>query len=333
MNHRLLHDILDCASPLALWEEWERWGYPGGLIRVNSSTMTLLGLKKVTDGRSYWHWLLAALLTLVPLWAPGQLRKDAEHPLGNWEVLDACRLLTNGPMDGDSFHVLHKGRDYFFRLYFVDAPETDVSLRERIEDQAEYFGVAVADVPRGGVMASHFTRDKLSGRELTVVTRWQNAMGRSRQARFYGIVLVQGKSLADELVSNGLARIYGLRANWPETTRSATIINRLKNLEITAREQRRGLWDAKAFARIPPGASKATEVKVSKGGVETVDVNEAGFEELQKLPGIGPVMAQGIMAHRPYLQVDDLLKVPGIGQKYMEKLRTRVRVEGVADEK
>ena len=64
---------------------------------------------------------------------------------------------------------------------------------ERIEDQAEYFGVAVADVPRGGVMASQFTRDKLSGRELTVVTRWQNAMGRSRQARFYGIVLVQGK--------------------------------------------------------------------------------------------------------------------------------------------
>jgi competence protein ComEA len=277
--------------------------------------------------------MLVGLLMLAPHLAPGQIRRDAVHPQGNWEVLDGCRLMTNSAMDGDSFHVLHKGRDYLVRLYFVDAPETDASLRERIEDQAAYFGIAAADVPRGGNLATQLTRERLTGRDFTVVTRWQNAMGRSKSVRFYGIVLVQGKSLADELVSNGLARIYGLRANWPETTRSATIINRLKNLEIMAREQRRGLWDLKAFARSTPGASKAAEAKVGKRGLETVDINEASFEELQKLPGIGPVTAQGIMAHRPYKQVDDLLKVPGLGPRSIEKLRSRVRVEGVENEK
>ncbi|HEY2952563.1 MAG TPA: helix-hairpin-helix domain-containing protein [Verrucomicrobiae bacterium] len=295
--------------------------------------MTTLGRNERHDGSGFWPWLLAGFLTLAPLLAPAQLRKDAEHPLGNWEVLDGCRLLTNAPMDGDSFHVLHRGRDYLVRLYFVDAPETDASLRERIEDQAEYFGIAVADVPRGGILATKLTREKLTGREFTVVTRWQNAMGRSRQARFYGIVLVHGKSLADELVSNGLARIYGLRANWPETTRSATIINKLKNLEMTAREQGRGLWDLKAFAHSTPGASKASELKGGKSGLKTVDINEASFEELQKLPGIGPVTAQGIMAHRPYKQVDDLLKVPGLGLRSIEKFRSRVLVEGVENEK
>ena len=277
--------------------------------------------------------MLMGFLTLASGLASAQKLRDAQNPQGKWEVLDGCRLMTNSAMDGDSFHVLYKDRDYLIRLYFVDAPETDASLHERIEDQAEYFGIAVADVPRGGALATRLTRDKLTGRDFTVVTRWQNAMGRSGSARFYGIVLVQGKSLADELVSNGLARIYGLRANWPDNTRSATIINRLKNLEITAREERRGLWDLKVFARAAPGAGKAAEVKVAKAGAGMVEVNEATFEELQRLPGIGPVLARGIMAHRPYTKVDDLLKVPGIGPRYMQKFRSHVRVEGVEGEK
>jgi len=37
--------------------------------------------------------------------------------------------------------------------------------------------------------------------------------------------------------------------------------------------------------------------------------------------GIGPVLAERIIAGRPYKTIDDLLKVKGIGSKKLEKIR------------
>jgi competence ComEA-like helix-hairpin-helix protein len=278
------------------------------------------------------RWIVCGCLTLPPGIAPAQQALDAAHPQGKWEVLEGCRIVTNSVIDGDSFRVNHKGRAYVFRLYFVDAPEADASLAERIKDQAAYFGSAITNIPRGGKLAAQFTRERLSGHDVTVVTRWQNAMGRGKLARFYCVVLVQGKNLGDELVANGLARIYGLRANWPEGTRSTTIINKLKNLELIAREQRRGLWDEKAFPRMTD-SKPVVLAEAKKGNPGTVDVNEASYEALQTLPGVGPKIAERIIANRPYHTVDDLLKVSGIGTSKMEQLRPLVRVEGVATER
>ncbi len=56
-------------------------------------------------------------------------------------------------------------------------------------------------------------------------------------------------------------------------------------------------------------------------GVETnkVNINTAGEAELEELPGIGPSTAQKIIADRdangPYKSLDDLKRVPGIGDK------------------
>ncbi len=56
-------------------------------------------------------------------------------------------------------------------------------------------------------------------------------------------------------------------------------------------------------------------------GSERVSVNSGSLAELDGLPGIGPVMAQRIVSHRPYSRVEDLLRVPGIGEKTLERLR------------
>lgn len=58
-----------------------------------------------------------------------------------------------------------------------------------------------------------------------------------------------------------------------------------------------------------------------------LDVNAASEEELQRLPGVGPVMARKIVAARGverFKAPDDLRRVKGIGPKTMEKLRPLV---------
>jgi competence protein ComEA len=269
--------------------------------------------------------------------AYAQQVRDDSNPDGKWEVLANCRLLTNSLVDGDSFHVQHNGREYVFRLYFVDAPEKDVTLKDRIQDQAAYFGVSVADIPNAGVLAARFTRDKLTGTNFTITTRWQNAMGRSSLARFYCIVEVGGENLAEQLVANGLARIYGLRANWPGGSRSTTFINLLKNRELAAREQKLGVWDTSKFPRPAAGVATGTNapagVMMADEGDGTsgkLELNTATLEDLTALPGIGPVLAQRILERRPYASVEELNKVSGIGPKTLERLRPLVRVEPVA---
>ena len=52
-------------------------------------------------------------------------------------------------------------------------------------------------------------------------------------------------------------------------------------------------------------------------------------EELQQIPGVGPVLSQRIVAARekaPFRTVEDLRRVSGIGIKTMEKLRPLVVV-------
>jgi competence ComEA-like helix-hairpin-helix protein len=56
----------------------------------------------------------------------------------------------------------------------------------------------------------------------------------------------------------------------------------------------------------PPSATAPTTTgKPVKAG-ELVDINSASAEELDKLPGVGPVRAQAIIAGRPYNGKDDL---------------------------
>lgn len=75
----------------------------------------------------------------------------------------------------------------------------------------------------------------------------------------------------------------------------------------------------------PPGG-------VGGGGGERslVNLNTATQEELESLPGVGPVTAQAIIGWRndngEFSAVDELQEISGIGPKTFEKLRPLVRV-------
>lgn len=62
----------------------------------------------------------------------------------------------------------------------------------------------------------------------------------------------------------------------------------------------------------------------SDGRAERVSINSAPPGSLDTLPGIGPVMAARIVAHRPYASLDDLLRVPGIGPRTLDRLKPLV---------
>jgi competence protein ComEA len=59
-----------------------------------------------------------------------------------------------------------------------------------------------------------------------------------------------------------------------------------------------------------------------------VHLNSATLEDLEALPGVGPVTAQKILDYRqehgPFGSVDELDAVPGIGPAHMAQLRDLV---------
>ena len=69
---------------------------------------------------------------------------------------------------------------------------------------------------------------------------------------------------------------------------------------------------------VPAARTTSADRAVDAG---KLDVNTAAEKQLRDLPGIGPVLAQRIIAARPFRSADDLKKVNGIGEKKYAEIR------------
>ena len=71
--------------------------------------------------------------------------------------------------------------------------------------------------------------------------------------------------------------------------------------------------------------------RVAGAAVAKVNINVATAKELQSLPGVGQVTAERIVTYRTekgkIRSPDDLLKVKGIGEKSLEKIRELISFE------
>jgi competence protein ComEA len=80
----------------------------------------------------------------------------------------------------------------------------------------------------------------------------------------------------------------------------------------------------------PAAASPAAAPKAGASEARPVDINTADTAALESVPGIGKSLSQRIIAFRekngPFQSVDDLLKVQGVGEKSIQKLRPYLTV-------
>jgi endonuclease YncB( thermonuclease family) len=182
-----------------------------------------------------------ALLLLVSVGGAAAQKAPSAKP---FERFDGCVLAPDEWTDGDSFRVrLPDGRSETFRLYFVDTTESR-SRGKRPDEQAAYFGLTQAGAIKLGAEAKAFTAAALQ-KPFTIQTRWRKVFG---PTRYYACVFTaDGNDLAELLVRNGLARIYGTRTPLPDGRDSRTYLATLAGLEQQAKSARLGGWQAERF--------------------------------------------------------------------------------------
>jgi competence protein ComEA len=110
--------------------------------------------------------------------------------------------------------------------------------------------------------------------------------------------------------------------------------NTLKGADVSDINLARVIKDGEQVYIYPPGKA-GSSVRTSPQRIKTrasgpIALNRANTKELETLDGIGPVLAARIVAYRnqngPFLTVEDLLKVSGIGSAKFAQFKDKLRV-------
>lgn len=190
-------------------------------------------------------------VSLLFIWSLSCFGGEEKVEQDKYDNLENCSFVANQANDGDSFHVSHNGQEWFFRLYYVDSPESDDRLEQRIQEQGEAFGLKPEEILKAGKKAKKFTADYLSRGKFTVYTKWKDAKGASGMKRYFAFVSKGKEDFAETLVENGLARVYGASDVTPEGKSVNETYGKLKSLQRKAKAARKGAWTSKNLKDLP----------------------------------------------------------------------------------
>ena len=85
------------------------------------------------------------------------------------------------------------------------------------------------------------------------------------------------------------------------------------------------------YVKLIPGEVTAGVTDESAVKINIININTAGSEELQTLPGIGEVIAGRIIEYRDnhggFLNIEEIMEVSGIGEKMFENIKDYICIE------
>ena len=206
--------------------------------------------------RKSWQMVIlliaAAIVWFLDQRNPDKAGKTSSKPppsaTATYETFSGCQLIEHRQNDGDSFRVkLPDGRVEQFRLYYVDAPESEFrsyrggeTNRQRIHEQAGEFGITDEQAVEIGKRAKKLIHDTLSRGSFTVQTKWDDPFNDRRYHAF--VTPASGPLLEETLVREGLVRIHTKPAPLPDGTAVKVQLGKLHQLEAEAKRSRRGGW-------------------------------------------------------------------------------------------
>lgn len=256
--------------------------------------------------------------------------------------IPGCIFVPTDWGDGDSFLVrTPAGEERTVRLYGADCFEwhvTDESDARRLRAQRRYFGITFHGgssqesirIAKDFGKAAYEEVAKQLAEPFTIHTSFSDARGDGKYERIYAfVVTAEGIDLASHLVSEGLARAFGVgRGTWDGRSLDEYRAS-LEDRELLAARRSLGAWAATDWENIANErmeqrmedeefALATGDLKIRDG--EKVDPNEAARDRLMQLPGVGETLANRIIEGRPYETPEELMRVSGIGRKTFEEI-------------
>ena len=128
--------------------------------------------------------------------------------------------------------------------------------------------------------------------------------------------------------------VYTLPANSRVMDAIKMAGDKLKGADLSDVNLARVIKDGEQIYIYPPGkAGSAMRVSPQRAKAKSsgpIALNRASAKDLESLDGIGPVLAARIVAYRnqngPFLTIDDLMKVSGIGAITFAHFKEKLRV-------
>jgi len=128
--------------------------------------------------------------------------------------------------------------------------------------------------------------------------------------------------------------VYTLPANSRVMDAIKAAGDKLKGADLSDINLARVIKDGEQIYIYPPnksgGAMRISPQRAKAKVTGPIALNRASAKELESLDGIGPVLAARIIAYRnqngPFLSVDDLIKVSGIGTVKFAQFKEKLRV-------